>query len=167
MPLHALTMRVPKTMLRATSMGPKRGLNTGRLFDRDRVQDRVGLQKGSHVTEKPEESLEARLKRLGENIASKRTDASDKAEERAAESRKGYAEAMKLSSEFIAGILVGAFLGYLLDHFAGTGPWGMIVLLLLGFCAGILNVLRSAGLVAKSDQRRSGSGNDKKDGNGA
>lgn len=147
-------------------MGPKRGLNAGHLSDRDRVQDRVGAAKGSHVTEKPEEGLEARLKRLGEDIASKRTDTSDKAGDRGAESRKGYAEAMKLSSEFIAGIVVGAFLGYLLDHFAGTGPWGMIVLLLLGFCAGILNVLRSAGLVAKPDQRRSGPGNDKKDGNG-
>lgn len=122
--------------------------------------------KGSHVTEKPEESLEARLKRLGEDLASRRTDPSDKAELRGAESRKGYAEAMKLSSEFIAGIVVGAFLGYLLDHFAGTGPWGMIVLLLLGFCAGILNVLRSAGLVAKPDQHGRGPGNEKKDGDG-
>ncbi|AFL49140.1 putative ATP synthase protein I [Sinorhizobium fredii USDA 257] len=141
-------------------------MSAGRLYDRDRVRPR-GAAKGSHVTEKPEESLEARLKRLGENIASKRVKVSDEAEVRSAESRKGYAAAMKLSSEFIAGIVVGAFLGYLLDHFAGTGPWGMIVLLLLGFCAGVLNVLRSAGLVATPDQRGSGSGNSKKDGDDA
>ncbi|WP_026618456.1 AtpZ/AtpI family protein [Ensifer sp. WSM1721] len=115
------------------------------------------------MTEKPEESLEARLKRLGEDIKSKRADVSDETERRADESRKGYAAAMKLSSEFIAGIVVGAFLGYLLDHFAGTGPWGMIVLLLLGFCAGVLNVLRSAGLVATPDQRKGGPGDNKKD----
>ncbi|MCA1403594.1 AtpZ/AtpI family protein [Ensifer sp. IC3342] len=119
------------------------------------------------MTEKPEESLEARLKRLGDDIASKRTDKSDDVEARAAESRQGYAAAMKLSSEFIAAIVVGAFLGYLLDHFAGTGPWGMIVLLLLGFCAGVLNVLRSAGLVATPDQGRRSPGSDKKDGDGA
>ncbi|MDK1488725.1 AtpZ/AtpI family protein [Sinorhizobium sp. 7-81] len=119
------------------------------------------------MTEKPEESLEARLKRLGDDIASKRTDKSDDAEMRAAESRQGYAAAMKLSSEFIAGILVGAFLGYLLDHFAGTGPWGMIVLLLLGFCAGVLNVLRSAGMVATPESAKRGPGNEKKDGDGA
>lgn len=146
-------------------MGPKRGLDTGRLYDRDRVRPR-GAAKGSHVTEKPEDSLEARLKRLGDDIASKRTEESEDVEVRAAESRKGYAAAMKLSSEFIAAIVVGAFLGYLLDHFAGTGPWGMIVLLLLGFCAGVLNVLRSAGLVATPDQRKDGLGNDKKDGGG-
>ncbi len=64
------------------------------------------------------------------------------------ESRKGYAQAMKLSSEFIAAIIVGAVLGYIFDRFVGTAPWGMIILLLLGFCAGVLNVLRSAGKVA-------------------
>ena len=54
---------------------------------------------------------------------------------------------MKLSSEFISAIVVGAVLGYLFDRFVGTTPWGMIVLLLLGFCAGVLNVLRAAGKV--------------------
>ena len=117
------------------------------------------------MTEKPEESLEARLKRLGDDIKSKkRADVSEGADGRADESRKGYAAAMKLSSEFIAGILVGAFLGYLLDHFAGTGPWGMIVLLLLGFCAGVLNVLRSVGKVAQPPALQKRSDGDGKEG---
>ncbi len=55
---------------------------------------------------------------------------------------------MKLSSEFIAGVVVGAALGWFIDRFAGTSPWGLIVFLLLGFAAGVLNVLRSAGKVA-------------------
>jgi ATP synthase protein I len=46
-------------------------------------------------------------------------------------------------------VAVGAGLGWLLDSVAGTSPWGLIVLLLLGFAAGVLNVLRSAGLVAE------------------
>jgi ATP synthase protein I len=29
----------------------------------------------------------------------------------------------------------------------GTSPWGMIVFLLLGFAAGVLNVMRAAGVV--------------------
>lgn len=96
------------------------------------------------------ESLEERLQRLDAELAEKRAsdNADDAAEERAAESRKGYAVAMKLSSEFIAAVIVGALLGYLVDRFVGTAPWGMIVLLLLGFCAGVLNVMRSAGMVA-------------------
>lgn len=63
-------------------------------------------------------------------------------------SAAGFAAAMKLSSEFIAGVVVGAALGWFIDRFAGTSPWGLIVFLLLGFAAGVLNVLRSAGKVA-------------------
>jgi len=102
------------------------------------------------VTDQQKTSLEDRLKRLDAELADKRrTDgAEEAAETRAAESRTGYAVAMKISSEFVAAVIVGALLGYLLDHFAGTGPWGMIVFLLLGFSAGVLNVMRVAGMVA-------------------
>lgn len=62
----------------------------------------------------------------------------------------GYGQAMKLSSEFIAGIGAGAGLGWLIDRMAGTSPWGLIIFLLLGFGAGVLNVLRSAGMVAEA-----------------
>jgi ATP synthase protein I len=61
----------------------------------------------------------------------------------------GYAAALKLSSESIAGILVGAAIGWVIDRAIGTTPWGLIIFLLLGFCAGILSVLRSAGMVAE------------------
>ncbi|MGB8817967.1 MAG: AtpZ/AtpI family protein [Rhizobiaceae bacterium] len=67
---------------------------------------------------------------------------------------KGAAFAFKLSSEFIAAILVGTFIGWLIDKVAGTGPWGLIIFLMLGFAAGILNVLRSAGLIAVAKSER-------------
>ena len=65
----------------------------------------------------------------------------------------GYGQAMKLSSEFIGGIAVGAGLGWVIDRWVGTSPWGLIVFLLLGFGAGILNVLRAAGSVAEAGLR--------------
>lgn len=61
----------------------------------------------------------------------------------------GFAQALRLSSEFVAGIVVGAALGWFFDRLFGTSPWGFILLFLLGFCAGVLNVLRSAGLIAQ------------------
>ncbi len=64
---------------------------------------------------------------------------------------EGIAQAMRLSSEFIAAIFVGAGLGYLVDTLAGSSPWGMIVLLFLGFGAGVLNVLRAAGKIAETN----------------
>jgi ATP synthase protein I len=114
------------------------------------------------MTEDRDESLEKRRAQLGDELSRMRSEVegNDPKELRAEESRKGYAQAMKLSSEFIAAIIVGGFLGWFVDRFVGTAPWGMIILLLLGFCAGVLNVLRSAGMVAKPPSPGRGNGRD-------
>ena len=52
--------------------------------------------------------------------------------------------ALRLGSEFIAAIVVGAGAGFLLDQWLGTSPWFMLALLMIGFAAGVLNVARSA-----------------------
>jgi ATP synthase protein I len=44
------------------------------------------------------------------------------------------------------GVLVGAALGWLIDRWLGSLPWGMFVFSLLGFTAGVLNVMRQAGV---------------------
>ena len=54
----------------------------------------------------------------------------------------GMARGMRIGTEFIAAILVGAGLGYLVDLGLGTRPWGLLILFLVGFAAGILNVIR-------------------------
>jgi ATP synthase protein I len=100
--------------------------------------------------------LETRRQRLGEALS--RKDSDERLERDAAgrrrENASGMAYAVKVSSEFIAGVVVGAVIGWLVDKLAGTSPWGLIVFLLLGFCAGVLNVLRTAGLIAVSKSER-------------
>ena len=54
----------------------------------------------------------------------------------------GMARGMRIGTEFIAAILVGAGIGYLIDLGVGTSPWGLLIMLLVGFAAGILNVTR-------------------------
>ena len=68
-------------------------------------------------------------------------------------SNSGYARAVKIASEFVAGVVVGGGVGWGIDRLAGTAPWALIVFLLLGFAAGVLNVLRSEGLVAEAALR--------------
>ena len=68
-------------------------------------------------------------------------------------SRSDLSRGLKLSSEFIAGVVVGAGLGWFIDRTAGTAPFGLIVFLLLGFAAGMLNVLREVGAVAQPGLR--------------
>jgi ATP synthase protein I len=70
----------------------------------------------------------------------------------------GFAQAFKLASEFVAGVLVGAALGWGLDRVAGTSPWGLIGLLLLGFAAGVLNVVRVAGRMTSPASPSEGGG---------
>ena len=54
----------------------------------------------------------------------------------------GMARGMRIGTEFIAAILVGAGIGYFIDLGLGTRPWGMLIMFLVGFAAGILNVTR-------------------------
>jgi ATP synthase protein I len=96
-----------------------------------------------------EAALSARLQRLGEGLARQRAvETSKDASENRAATASGYAKGFRLSSELVAGVIVGAGLGWLVDRWFGITPWGLIVFLLLGFAAGVLNVMRSAGVVA-------------------
>jgi ATP synthase protein I len=52
-----------------------------------------------------------------------------------------------MSTEFVAGVIAGGGLGWLFDRYVGTSPWGMIVFLMLGFAAGIYNVMRASGFL--------------------
>ena len=100
--------------------------------------------------------LDGRLSRLDKALAGRQKETEAQANSQS--SATGYAQAMRLSTEFVAAILVGAAIGWLLDQWLGIGPWGLIVFLLLGFVAGVLNVLRSANLVAGPDNRMNGDG---------
>ena len=95
-------------------------------------------------------ALSARLKRLGEQLDATagrptRTDPAPPPMDSSA-----MARGFRLSTELVGGVFVGAVLGWFLDRTLGISPWGLIVFVLLGFAAGVLNVLRSAGLLANN-----------------
>ena len=56
----------------------------------------------------------------------------------------GAGRAFRMASEFVAAVIVATALGMALDAIFGTRPILMIVLLLLGFAAGVVNVTRAA-----------------------
>ena len=97
-----------------------------------------------------EAALSARLQRLKEGLGQAHNAANRPPEspggDRAA-TASGYAKGFRLSSELVAGVVVGAGIGWLIDRWLAISPWGLIVFLLLGFAAGVLNVMRSAGLI--------------------
>lgn len=55
----------------------------------------------------------------------------------------GAGQALRAGTDLVAALVVGGFLGYWIDRWLGTNPWGMIIFFFLGFGAGFLNIYRS------------------------
>ncbi|SEP84084.1 ATP synthase protein I [Devosia sp. YR412] len=66
----------------------------------------------------------------------------NRASANSSEGMSGMARGMRIGTEFIAAIIVGCVLGYLVDLGLGSSPWGLLIGMLMGFAAGILNVTR-------------------------
>jgi ATP synthase protein I len=98
--------------------------------------------------------LSARLDDLSSRIQAERAQHTESVKPSAGlEGAAGYAKGYRLASEFVAGTLVGALFGYGIDYVFGTLPFGLIVFLLLGFGAGILNMARAANRVPPAQER--------------
>lgn len=59
-------------------------------------------------------------------------------------SGKGMGLGFRIAIEFVAGVAVGVAIGYGLDRWLGTAPLMMVLFLLLGGAAGVLNAYRAA-----------------------
>ena len=62
----------------------------------------------------------------------------------------GLSRGLRLGSEFIAAVLVGAGIGFLLDLWLGTSPWILLVMLIVGFAAGVMNITRTVAAMNKA-----------------
>ena len=65
----------------------------------------------------------------------------------------GNGIALRLSSEMVAGVLVGLIVGYYLDKWLGTSPVLFLVCLGLGMVAGFMTVLRTIKAMDAAEQR--------------
>ncbi len=60
--------------------------------------------------------------------------------------------AFRLGTELTVATIIGGLLGYALDSFFGTKPWGLVVGILLGSAAGCLAVYRVAMTLTIDDE---------------
>jgi len=99
------------------------------------------------------------LKRLGERIDRARAERAHREPvpvDRAA-MQQGLGLGLRIGIELVVAIGVSTGLGWAIDRWLGTGPWGMIVLFSLGVAAGMLNVYRAvAGINVPVGYRRPG-----------
>ena len=102
-----------------------------------------------------EAALSARLGSLDHRLSEirdsrkLRTDQSGTESGDTAARTSAMARGFRLSSEVVAGGGVGAAIGWGGDRWLSTTPFGLMVFLLLGFTAGVVNVVRSAGVASR------------------
>ena len=63
--------------------------------------------------------------------------------------RQGLGVAFRLGTEMTVATGLGAIMGYGIDYYFGTKPWGIAVGVVLGGAAGMLNVYWAAQAMAK------------------
>ena len=59
-----------------------------------------------------------------------------------AEADENYRAGNRVLAELLGGIVGGVFLGWVIDHFAGTAPWGLLVMMFLGIFVSFRNIIR-------------------------
>src|SRR5437899_5501396 len=119
----------------------------------------IGDRASGSKSSSDEAALSARLGSLDQRLSEIRdsrkvgTDQSGAGSGDGAARASAMARGFRLSSELIAGVVVGAVIGWGFDRLLSTSPWGLIVFFLLGFVAGVVNVIRSAGVSSEGTGR--------------
>lgn len=104
---------------------------------------------------KVDKPREEALKRLDERAAA--LDARTQRPQGRHAGEMAVSQAYRIIAELLGGVIVGLALGFAVDMFAHTTPWGMIVGILLGFALSIWMARRTANrLMALAKQEESG-----------
>ena len=82
------------------------------------------------------DALDARLK------AAKEREDQRNGPQGTVESDASYRLGSKVLAELLGGIGGGAFIGWVIDQFAGTAPWGLLAVMSLGIIVAFRNIIR-------------------------
>lgn len=91
-------------------------------------------------------AMRTRLAALSKDLSGGATRPADAARSEASSSAVGQAVSLgvRVTSEFVAAILVSGFIGWQIDRWIGSSPAALIVFIVLGTAAGFWNVYRIA-----------------------
>jgi ATP synthase protein I len=104
----------------------------------------AGAKDGRNRSGRDDEHFRRRLDRLGERIGKARGNSPERPPVDAEGRGKALGQALRLATEMVAGVGVGGVIGWGLDRAIGTSPFLLVVFLILGGAAGIINVMRAA-----------------------
>jgi len=83
------------------------------------------------------DALEARLKAAREREE-------ERNRPRATGADANYRKGNRALADLLGGILGGFVIGWVIDAFAGTSPWGLLVMLFFGIVVAFRNIIRAA-----------------------
>lgn len=94
------------------------------------------------ISREDREALRARAAGIGARLEQVKARRAPQLDNAARGSAMG--QAFKIAVELVVGVLFGGLIGWALDRYLGSRPWLMMVFLVLGFAAGMMNVVRTA-----------------------
>lgn len=113
---------------------------------------------GGKLSPQDRAQFERRVSELNQKLGKVRAgrEAGAKADSDAAESGRSMGQGFRMATELVAAVLVGGLIGFGLDRLFGTTPWLFLLFFLLGFAAGVLNVIRASNRMQAEAKRRPG-----------
>ena len=109
-----------------------------RPFSGDGDQDR------RKTSQESSDRLKERLRELERKLEPDVEKREGMSEEERGRRSSALGKALQLSTELVVGVFAGGFFGWLLDRWLKTLPLFLVVFLLLGIAAGLMNVVREA-----------------------
>ena len=85
---------------------------------------------------------DARLSTLDARLKAAQADEAHRTGASKAETDDGSRLGNRVLAELLGGMVGGALIGWVIDRFAGTQPWGLLVMLALGTGAAFRNIIR-------------------------
>ena len=110
--------------------------------DKDRASGR------GEISPEDREAFKRRASELGDRLEKVKGQRIEP--DRGGDRGQSMGQAYRMVVEFVVGTAAGGFIGWLIDGWLGTAPWAMLLFLMLGFAAGMLNMIRVSRQVKSS-----------------
>ncbi|HEU0067449.1 MAG TPA: AtpZ/AtpI family protein [Sphingomonas sp.] len=83
-----------------------------------------------------------RLSALDERLREVRVKEAARTGQVAPSAERGYSQGNRVIAALIGSLVGGALIGWLIDRWFGTAPWGLIVMLFLGIAVAFRQIIR-------------------------
>ena len=87
---------------------------------------------------------DARIDALEERLKAAREREEQRSQPKATGADANYRMGNRVLADLLGGIGGGALIGWVIDRFAGTAPWGLLVMMFLGIIVAFRNIIRMA-----------------------